>query len=157
MLDTGGDALAKTMTYEYAANGYEFSSGLDHTASTESYFASVNQTTAQSGVITSIPSGSTASRAETVYLDDSNYRNRNILGLPTSIVLKDGNSNIVSKSESFYDEAALQAYYDFGTDWTDPGTYRGNVTTARRYLDVSAQVSQGQECPAGVCFNTHAY
>jgi RHS repeat-associated protein len=160
MFDTGGPALAKTITYEYAANGYEFTSGLDRTASTESYFASiVDLTTAQTGDIASIQSGAPASRAETTYLNDSAYINRNILGLPTSVVLKDGNGNAVSKSESFYDESAyvLPPYNDFGADWSDPGPYRGNVTTGRRYLDLDAAVTPGEECPAGVCLNTHAY
>jgi len=157
ILDTGGDALAKTVTYDYAANGYELTTGLDRTVSTESYFASVNQTTAASGVIGDIQSGTQASRAETTYLTDSAYLSRNILGLPASVVLMDGNSQPVSKSESFYDEAAIQPYSDFGSDWTDPGIYRGNVTTGRRYLDPQATVAPGDECPVGVCLGTHAY
>jgi RHS repeat-associated protein len=144
ILDTGGDALAKTVTHEYASNGYEPTTGLDRTASTESYFASVDQTTAQTGAITSISSGSFASRAETTYLDNSAYRSRNMLGLPTSFVLKDGNGNVVSESESFYDESAysLLTYSDLtGSDYNDPNTNaRGNVTTIRRYVDVGASL-----------------
>jgi YD repeat-containing protein len=144
ILDTGGDALAKTVTHEYASNGYELTTGLDRTASTETYFASVDQTTAQTGAITSISSGSLASRAEITHLDNSAYRSRNMLGLPTSFVLKDGSSNIVSKSESFYDESAysLLTYSDLtGSDYNDPNTSaRGNVTTIRRYSDVGASV-----------------
>jgi RHS repeat-associated protein len=145
MLDTGGQALAKTMTYEYAANGYELSTGLNRTASTESYFASVDQTTAQTEVIASIPSGTLASRAETTYLSDSAYAaTRNILGLPTLVVLKDSNLQVVSKTESFYDETAypLLTYGDLnGAEYSDPGTSaRGNVTTARRYSDIAANL-----------------
>ena len=142
ILDTGGDALAKTVTYEYASNGYELTTGLDRTASTESYFASVTQTTSTSGAIGDIQSGTQASRAETTYLNDSAYLNRNILGLPTALVLMDGNSQPVSKTTSFYDESAysLLTYNDLtGADYTDPGTSaRGNVTTARRYTDIGS-------------------
>lgn len=144
ILDTGGDALAKTVTHEYASNGYELTTGLDRTSSTESYFASVDQTTAQTGAITSMSSGSLASRAETTYSGDSAYRNRNLLGLPTSIVLKDGSGQVVSESESYYDEStySLLTYSDLtGTDYNDPNTNaRGNVTTVRRYSDVGASL-----------------
>lgn len=144
MLDTGGDALAKTITYEYAANGYEFTSGLNRTASTESYFASVPPSTAQSGTIDAIQSGIMASRAETTYLNDSAYLSRNILGLPTSVILMDGNYQAVSRSESYYDEAAypLLTYGDLtGAGYNDPGTSaRGNVTTARGYTDIGASL-----------------
>jgi RHS repeat-associated protein len=161
ILDTGGDALAKTITHEYASNGYELTTGLNRTASTESYFASVASSTAQTGTIDTIQSGTSASRAETTYLNDSAYLSRNILGLPTSFVLMDGNQQAVSRTESFYDESAYSqlTYGDLtGSDYTDPNTTaRGNVTTVRRYLDVSAAVSAGEECPAGVCLNTHAF
>jgi RHS repeat-associated protein len=143
MLDTGGDALAKTVTYEYA-NGEEYTTGLDRTASTESYFASVNASTAQTGDINTIPAGVRASRAETNYLNDSAYLNRNILGLVTSVLLKDGNLNVVSKSESVYDESGypLLTYGDLDSGhYNDPGTSaRGNVTTARRYSDIAGNL-----------------
>ncbi len=158
ILDTGGDALAKTITEEYTSNGYELTTGLDRTASNEYYFASVNSSTAQTGAIGDIQSGTLANRAETTYLNDSAYDvARNILGLPTVVSLKDSNLQVVLKSESFYDESEVQPYNDFGSDWTDPGPYRGNLTTARRYLDPSAAVSAGQECPSGVCLGTHAF
>jgi RHS repeat-associated protein len=158
LLDTGGDALAKTVTYEYAS-GYEYTTGLDRTASNESYFASVPPGTALTGPIESIQVGYLASRAETTYLNDPAYVvTRNILGRPTSIVLMDGNYQPVSKSESFYDEAGLLDYADLPGDyWEDPGSIRGNVTTVRRYLDPSASVPAGQACPAAVCLESHAY
>ncbi|HEX8844615.1 MAG TPA: RHS repeat-associated core domain-containing protein, partial [Pyrinomonadaceae bacterium] len=161
ILDTGTDtALAKTLTYGYDnPSTYEFTTGLNLTVSTESFFDSVNQTTAQTGTINVISpgTGTLASSAVTTYLDNSNYRDRNILGLATSVVLKDANGQPVSKAQTGYDEAALQAYNDFGSDWTDPGVYRGNVTTVRRYIDASAaDVPLNQPCPAGVCLDTHA-
>lgn len=58
------------------------------------------------------------------------------------VVLKDSNLQVVSKPESFYDEAGypLLTYGDLtGADYTDPGTsVRGNVTTAKRYTDIGA-------------------
>lgn len=164
ILDTQGSALAKTVTYEYASNGFEFSTGLDQTASSETQFALVDQTTAQTGAITAIQAGATAARSETTYLNSSSYRARNILGLPTSVILKgvvSGILQIVSRSESFYDEAtySVLTYSDLIGDagYVDPSTTaRGNVTTMRSYLDLSTVIAQGLECPAGVCVQSHA-
>jgi RHS repeat-associated protein len=144
ILDTGGDALAKTLTYGYDTT-YQLSTGLDLTVSTESFFASVDQTTAQTGAIETVPSGTLASSAETIFLSDPAYRDdRNILGLPTSVVLKDPTGQVVSKTESFYDEGAyaLLTYGDLAAlDWTDPATTaRANVTTVRRYFDIGANL-----------------
>jgi len=143
ILDTGGGALAKTITHEYIDNTYQFSTGLDPNASTETHFQTVDQTTAQTGLIASIPAGTTASRVETVYLDSASYRNRNILGLPTSVLVKgivNGTLQIVSRTDSSYDEVGypLLPYSDLtGADYIDPGTSaRGNVTTSKRYSDI---------------------
>ena len=161
ILDTGGSALAKLVTYGYNSNpNYALTTGLDRTDMTETYFAEIDQTTAQSATILTISTSYTfplASSSVTTYVDDANYQTCNILGLATSVVLKDSNGQPVSKSESFYDESSLQLYNDFGNDWIDPGIYRGSVTTVRRYLDPSATVPPGQECPTTVCLNTHAY
>ena len=155
ILDTGTDALAKNMTFEYPPNGFEFSTGLDRTATNEYHFATVNPTTAQSGTIAEIPSGPLASRAETTYLNNSAYQNRNILALSTSVLLKDASLQIVTRTDTFYDEAAypLLTYGDLGSpDYSDPGTTaRGNITTTRRYVDTAANLyldthSQVDQC-----------
>jgi RHS repeat-associated protein len=150
ILDTGGNALVKTVGYEHAANGYELTTGLDVTASNEYHFASVDQATAQTGAIAAMPIGNLASRAETAYLDNAAYRSRNILGLPTSVIVKDPNLMPVSKTESFYDEAAypLIVYGDLpSASYTDPGTgARANVTTVKRYFDITG----------GLFLETHA-
>jgi RHS repeat-associated protein len=157
ILDTGGNALAKTNTYAYDTT-YQFSTGLNMVASTESQFTSISQTTAQTGEIGVLTSEQVASTAVTTYLDDQNYRNLNILGLATSVTLENSNGQPVSKTVMAYDETPLQLYNDFGGDWTDPGTYRGNLTTVRRYIDASAvEIPLNQECPAGVCLDVHAY
>ena len=142
IFDTGGEALAKTLTYGYDS-AYQLTTGLDLTVSTESSFASVDQITAKNGAIDTIPPGALASTAETAFLSDPAYRDeRNILGLPTSVVLKDAAGQVVSKTESLYDEAAypLVIYGDlWEPGWTDPGTTaRANVTTTRLYFDISA-------------------
>lgn len=148
ILDTGGNALARTVTHQYIDNTFQFSTGLDRNSSIETHFASVDPTTAQSGAIASIPAGTTASRVETVYLNNASYRNRNILGLPTSVILQgivNGSLQTVSRSDSFYDEVAfpLLTYGDLtGPDYIDPGTsIRGNVTTRRRYIDAAGATS----------------
>ena len=157
VLDTGGMALAKTATFFYDTT-YQLSTGLDLLVSTESYFADVDQTTAQTGAITAIPPGLTASTTVTTYIDNylyPDYRNKNILGLETTKILQDASGQVVSKTVIAYDETPLQTYGDIGSEWNDPGAVRGNVTTVRRYIDASADVSLGQECPAGVCLDTH--
>lgn len=151
LLDTlTSNALSKTTTYEWPTNGFDFQTGLDQTATNDYFFADVDQTTAQSGAITSIPLGTLASRGEVTYLNNSLYRSRNILGLPTSALIKDGSLQIISRADSFYDEVGypLLTYGDLtGSDYIDPGTTaRGNVTTARVYTDIGL----------GLFLDTHA-
>ena len=139
ILDTGGNALVKTTVHGYIDNGNQFSTGLDENSTNDYHFASLDQTTAQTGDISLMPLGALNSRAEMTYVTNSAYTSRNILGLPTSVLIKDANLQIVSRVDSFYDEAAypLLTYSDLtGSDYIDPGTsVRGNVTTARFYSD----------------------
>jgi len=145
ILDTGGAALAQTENYLYDTT-YEMSLGVDRTNTTERHFVSVTATNAQSDAIDLIPTGTSIARETAiVYLDDSGYRNRNILGLPVSQSIKDGNSNIVAKTEWVYDEAAYTAapYPDLDnvTYFTDPGTpLRGNLTTVKRWVDIGLDI-----------------
>ena len=151
MLDTGGDALAKTVTYEYDPDlSNQLTTGRDQIAKEETYFSSIVQATAQTGDITTITPGPRASRSETTYLNDSAYRNRNILGLPTMVVLKNANLQIVSKTESFYDEAAYAPPPHTAISVHPTGSTRGtaaraNVTSVRRYFDIGRIVS-GDAC-----------
>jgi len=157
MIDTGGDALSKNITYEYVDNGLQFSTGLDLNATNEYHFATVDTTTAQSGVITSMPTGTLASRAETTWLNNPSYQSRNLLSLPTSVVLRDGNLQIVSRTDSFYDEVAypLLTYGDLSApDYIDPFTNaRGNVTTLRRYVDTGANIYHDTHAQFDQCGN----
>lgn len=147
VLDTGGDAVAKTTIFEYIDNTYQFSTGLDQNASTETHFQFVDQTTAQSGAITAIPTGTTATRVETTYLDSAAYRSRNILGLPTLVLVRgivQGSLTTVGRTDYLYDEIAypVLTYGDLSApDYIDPGTTaRGNVTTLKRYTNVGTNV-----------------
>lgn len=156
IFDTGGDALAKTTIHEYIDNGFQFSTGLDQNALVETHFASVPQATAESQPIAAIPAGVTATRTETQYLNNASYRNRNILNLPTAIILKgivSGTLQSVAQAEFDYDELALLPYGDLtGPDYIDPGTTaRGNVTTTTHYVDAGATIplithSQFDQC-----------
>ena len=156
ILDTGGDALAKTVQYEYDPfPTYKLTIGLELLATNERHFAFVAQTTAQTGTVDLMPVGILASRSETTFLDDAAYRSRNILSLPTLAVLKDANQQIVSKTEFFYDQseyAPPPAYAGLGApDWIDPNTpARANVTTVRPYVGPNFDLT------AGLYLETHA-
>ena len=101
--------MAKTVTYSYDPNtAYEMTTGLDRTGMSETQFATVDQTTAKTGAITSIPAGAPASSSITTYLNDQSYHDRNILGLVTSVVLQDaaantGNLAFARSSNALYD------------------------------------------------------
>jgi RHS repeat-associated protein len=161
ILDTGGNALAKTMTYSYNAT-YQLTTGLDLTTTTESYFAEVDQTTAQTGAINLITAGTTARSVETGYSNDPSYRARNILGLPIYSIIKDSAGQAVAKSETVYDEFAsypLLTYGDLGAeDYNDPGTTaRGLATTVRRYVDVGANLSLATHAQYDQCGNLKVF
>jgi hypothetical protein len=141
ILDTGGNALASTTTTGYDTT-YDFTVGSDATSSSQSDFASVDQTTAQTGAINSIPTGSLVRSTQTTYLTgDANYRNRNILGLPISATIYDGAWNVVAQSTVSYDEGGQYALLnDYGsvTGWNDPGTnIRGNATSHASWLNTT--------------------
>src|SRR5205085_10817850 len=108
VLDTGGNALAVTTTYEYEAE-------LNHTVVRHYDFASVDQTTAQTGAISALPVGTLLRTDEVTYLVNDPtiaqstrdaYRARNLITLPSSARVKDGAGNIVSQATTSYDETA---------------------------------------------------
>lgn len=137
MLDTGGNALASSRTTSYDPT-YQFSVGLDATATNDYGFAIVDQTTAQTAPISSMPFGPLVRSKQTSFLtSDPGYRNRNILGLASYVTISNGASQIVSQSSFAYDEAGYPLLtYGSLTGWTDPQTsYRGNATSANRWLD----------------------
>jgi RHS repeat-associated protein len=136
ILDTGGAALTSAATSQYDTT-YQFTYGVDHTQSAEYGFTTVDQTTAQTGVITAIPMGALVRSSETAFVTDSNYLAQNILGLVSSTTVKNAAGTIVSQSSAAYDEGAYPLLtYGSVPGWTAPASgYRGNLTTASHWLD----------------------
>jgi RHS repeat-associated protein len=147
ILDTGGNALAATTTMAYDGD-------LNVISSSQYDFVSVPASTAATVAISSFPYSNpdTLVRTdETTYLvNDATitdaaikqaYRDRNLVGLPSSTRVKNAANTVVARSEIKYDEAAypLLASYGAVTGWTDPGAtvVRGNVTTTRNWIDIS--------------------
>jgi RHS repeat-associated protein len=135
-LDTGGNALTTTNIFDYDTT-YWWNVGLDRTSSSEYAFTLIDQNTAQNGTIDSIPLGNLVRTTTTTYTTaNANYRNRNILGLPTYSSISDANG-VVAQTYIDYDESAYPLIsVDPVTGWNDPQTtYRGNPTTVRRWLN----------------------
>jgi RHS repeat-associated protein len=142
LLDTGtGAALATTTTMEYDVD-------LNLIATNHYDYAVVDQTTAQSGALSAMPSGTLIRTEETTYLvNDSSiapatrdaYRSRNLIGLPTSMRVKNGAGTIVAQSAINYDEMVFPLLtYGSVTSWADPATsVRGNPTTVSRWQNTT--------------------
>lgn len=140
LLDTGGDALASTVSYQYDTT-HQFTTGVELSVVAEYHFAPVAQATAETGAVTSMPLGALARTTETEYMtSNADYRSRNLLGLPRLDVTKDAAGAVVSKKETFYDEASYPLLtYPAVTGWTNPQTNaRGNATTVRQFVDPAA-------------------
>ncbi|HYV00475.1 MAG TPA: RHS repeat-associated core domain-containing protein [Pyrinomonadaceae bacterium] len=155
----GGSALAKTVTHEYDLT-YQFSTGVNETATNEYDYVVLDPTTAQTIGIASVPLGLLKRRTEKTYLDATNaaYRDRNLLGMVTSVTVKDGSANILAQSSITYDEGGQYAQLnDYGsvTNWENPPTtYRGNPTTASQWLNYNG--STLSTFPNGTYLTTHA-
>ena len=133
ILDTGGNALATATEFTYDAD-------LNVTSTKKYNFVEISQTTAQTADVGAIPNGTLIRTNETDYLTgDVNYRNRNLLSLPTATRVRDGLGNIVAQSSIVYDEPAFPLLtYGPLTGWSDPGvTARGNATTSSRWLNTT--------------------
>jgi RHS repeat-associated protein len=138
-LDTGGDALTTTSTFNYDTT-YWWNVGLDRIGSSEYGFTLVDQNTAQNGTIDSVPLGPLVRTTSTSYTtSDLNYRSRNILGLPTYSSISDA-GGVVSQTFIDYDESSYPLI-PVGpvVGWNDPQTtLRGNPTTVRKWLNYPA-------------------
>jgi len=155
IFDTGGGALARTTAREYDLT-YQFSTGVNETATNECDYVVLDQTTAQTIAIGSVPTGSLLRRTEKTYLDATNqaYRDRNLLGLVSSSTVKDGAGNVLAQSSFGYDESSLFTYGSV-TNWTDPGTsVRGNATSKSNWLNFNG--STMSTFPAGTYVVTQA-
>ena len=139
ILDTGGNALAAATEMVY--------DGDLNVISTKHYdYASIDQTTAQTADVPSIPNGTLLRTEETTFLiNDPNidasvraaYRARNLLSLPTSTRIRDGVGNIIAQSSIAYDETLLQGI-GASNGWIDPQTTcRGNPTSTSCWLNTT--------------------
>jgi RHS repeat-associated protein len=133
LLDTGGDALTNTTTYDYDLQ-------LNLIRTNRYGFASLSQTTAQTGDMSVIPAGVLIRTEETDYVATSAYLNRQLIGLPSETRVKDAGGLTVARTEIFYDEGAypVLSYGSSFSGWSDPATTaRGNPTTTRRWVEVA--------------------
>lgn len=141
LLDTGGNALASTTTYQYDAD-------LNVVSTNEYDFASVASSTGQTGASNSIPLGTLIRTSEATFLVNDTaiasatrtaYRDRQFVALATSARIKNSAGTIIAQSSMSYDEAAYPLI-SLGavTGWTDPATtVRGNPTTTSKWLDTT--------------------
>lgn len=138
VLDTGGDALAGTTTYQHDTD-------LNVISASQYDYATVPSATAQTGAISVMPQGDLLRTSETTFLvndpaiDSTTrdaYRARSLLSLPTSTRIKNGQGTIVAEGEVHYDEGSYPLLtYGAVTGWSDPGTnVRGLATTSRNKL-----------------------
>lgn len=145
ILDTGGNALTSANTFQYDT-GFQFTVGVDRTQALEYNFTTTDQTTAQTGPIANIPLGSPMRSTETTFLTaNANYRNRNLLNLASTTLIRDLSTYaIVAQSSIAYDEPGYPLLtFGGATGWIDPQTtYRGNPTTVSNWLDTSGSYLQ---------------
>src|SRR5262245_26035223 len=144
LLDTGGDAKAKTTEFQYDVD-------LNVISKIDYDFVSIDQSVAQSGTIDQMPNGAMLRVEETTYLVNDpdvgqpiSYRARNLIALPTKSLVKNGSNTVVAATQYKYDESAYPlTTYTAVSGWTDPQTaFRGNVTTVRRWLDSDSSAHQ---------------
>ena len=133
-------ALAQTVAYGYDSNcdtTCQLSFGIDQTDTVVYDYVAISNTTAQNGTIYSIASGNLLKSSVTTYSADTGYRNAHILGLPTSVEIRDASYTPVSRSEMSYDDSG---YVPSGTHRALPTTSRtwdstkGSVTSPSAYL-----------------------
>ncbi|HBB87171.1 MAG TPA: hypothetical protein DC047_06110 [Blastocatellia bacterium] len=145
ILDTGPDsALA-------SATEMDYDSDLNVISTRQYDYVSISQTTARSADYSSIANGTLLRTDETTYLVNDSaidsgtraaYRARNLISLPTSTrVKKPGETVPVAQSSVAYDEYSVTTVGTVSS-WTDPGPYRGNTTTASRWLDTTGAYLQ---------------
>lgn len=140
LFEGSGPALAQTETYVYDTTN-QLTTGLDQTQAYAYHYAVVDNNTAQTGKIDQIPQGNLARYTETTYLNDSIYRNRNILGLSLTSKIWDGAGNIASQSEMRYDEAGYtpevgRALPTSSRVWDST---KGSATDTNAYLTTHAK------------------
>ncbi len=164
LLDTGGDALAKTTDYLY-------DNDLNVISTKQYEYVSVVQSTAQTGNTSQIPIGALLRAEETTFLvndpDISQatkdaYRERHLIALPSKTLVKNGSGSVVAATQYKYDESAYPlTTYSTVSSWTDPqNTNRGNLTTVRHWqnFNYSTGVQQSwTDWTSGTWIETHTW
>lgn len=101
-----GPALSQTAIYGYDTTN-QLTTGVDQTSAFTYHYAVVDNSIGQTGKINQIPQGNLARYTETSYLNDSGYRDKNILGLPLVSKVLDSAGNIAYQTEMRYDESGF--------------------------------------------------
>jgi RHS repeat-associated protein len=135
-----GQALAKTITREYDTSN-QFTTAANESAVNDFDFVTMDQSSASTLPIESFATGTALRRTEKSFLETTNqaYRDRNLLGLVSSLVVRDMTRNlpagvVVAQSSNSYDETGLLPCG--ATNWIDPNTpIRGNLTSTSRWLN----------------------
>jgi RHS repeat-associated protein len=152
------EAFAKTTTHDYETAN-QFTTGATETTLTEFDFVSLDQATASSQAIENFSPGTALRRTETAYMETANqsYRDRNLLGLLSSIVIRDMTRSlplgvVTSQTSMTYDEYGLLPCG--ATNWVDPSsTIRGNLTSAAHWSNYNG--STLVSFPTGTYVTTH--
>jgi RHS repeat-associated protein len=143
LLDTGGAALVQTTDYDYDED-FNVKSVI-----WRDYAEVTPAATALSGGVGEMPDGPMIRKEETTFLVNdpevaaetrAAYRARNMVTLPSSTRIKDGDDGIIARSKISYDETAypLLPYNGSIVGWSDPGTsLRGNATTVSQWLNTT--------------------
>jgi RHS repeat-associated protein len=155
--DTSGDKPTKTTTMAYDAD-------VNRTLATFRDWVSVSASTAETATIDSFPLGTALKTEETIFLVNdpnwaaaaTNYRNRNLVALPTETKVKDGSGTVVAATKLIYDETgyASLAYGGTVSGWTSPGALvRGMATTTQQWLNYDG--TNWSVWPNGSWITTH--
>ena len=122
VFEGSGDALAQSTTFSYDLTN-QYTTGVDQTSSSTYKYVVVSNSVGQGGDLSQISLGTLAKTTETTYLNNSTLSSANILGLPTSVQIKDASGTVVSRSEMTYDDSTF----------VPTGVVRGLPTTMRTW------------------------
>jgi len=115
-------ALAQTTTYAYDTT-HQFTTGVDQTTTAVYDYVVLDNGPAQNLTINNISNGTLLKSSVTAFSSDSGYRDANILGLPTSVEIRNSSGTPVSRSEMSYDDSG----------YVPSGTHRALPTTSRTW------------------------
>ena len=138
-----GQALAQSSTSQY--DNY-----LNVVSQTSFDFVPLDVNQAAEVTIDNLSAGTALRTTQTNYQTSANYLSRQMVSLPSTVVVRQGDNNgaIIARSEMLYDQPDY-APLSVGTlsgaaasSWIDPVIdYRGNATTVKMWTDVVANQS----------------